>query len=161
VPEPVVVTYLELADLRLLRPPTSPPERPFELRRISDPEASRWFYETIGADWSWTDRAGWSDEQWAGWADQVETWVAWVGGERGGYTELRAVDASVQICFLGLLRPYHGLGIGGHLLTSAIRRCFELGERAWVHTSTLDGPHALANYQARGMRIFRRVSADA
>jgi hypothetical protein len=25
----------------------------------------------------------------------------------------------------------------------------------WVHTCTLDGPHALANYEARGLRPFR------
>jgi hypothetical protein len=28
-------------------------------------------------------------------------------------------------------------------------------ERVWVHTCSLDGPHALANYQARGMRVFK------
>ena len=28
-------------------------------------------------------------------------------------------------------------------------------ERVWVHTCTLDHPAALANYEARGMRIYR------
>ena len=28
-------------------------------------------------------------------------------------------------------------------------------QRVWVHTCSLDHPHALANYQARGFRIFR------
>ncbi|MEA2383683.1 MAG: hypothetical protein QOH72_3654, partial [Solirubrobacteraceae bacterium] len=27
--------------------------------------------------------------------------------------------------------------------------------RAWVHTCTLDGPNALPNYEARGLRRFR------
>jgi GNAT superfamily N-acetyltransferase len=154
--ESVVVTYLELADPGGLRPPLREPQHGFELRRVLDPQASRWFYESIGAEWSWTERVRWSDAQWAAWASQVETWVATVDGERAGYAELRPADGSVEIAYFGLLRPFHGLGIGGHLLTHAIRRCFELGERAWVHTCTLDGPHALANYRARGMRIFRR-----
>jgi GNAT superfamily N-acetyltransferase len=154
--DPVVVTYLELADLGRLRPPLREPERDFELSRVQDPAASRWFYESIGADWSWTERVRWSDSQWSAWTREVETWVASVNGEPAGYAELRPADGSVEIAYFGLLRPFHGLGIGGHLLTQAIRRCFELGERAWVHTCTLDGPHALANYRARGMRIFRR-----
>ena len=28
------------------------------------------------------------------------------------------------------------------------------GRRVWVHTCSLDHPSALANYQARGFRIF-------
>lgn len=28
-------------------------------------------------------------------------------------------------------------------------------ERVWVHTCTLDGPHALANYRARGLTVYR------
>ena len=27
--------------------------------------------------------------------------------------------------------------------------------RVWLHTNTLDGPHALANYQARGLRPYK------
>jgi hypothetical protein len=27
--------------------------------------------------------------------------------------------------------------------------------RVWVHTCSLDHPSALANYQARGMRLYR------
>jgi hypothetical protein len=32
---------------------------------------------------------------------------------------------------------------------------FELGSRVWVHTCTLDGPHALANYEARGLERYK------
>ena len=38
----------------------------------------------------------------------------------------------------------------------ALRRGFELGDRVWLHTCTLDSPQALPNYEARGMRIFKR-----
>jgi len=29
--------------------------------------------------------------------------------------------------------------------------------RVWLHTCTLDHPSALANYKARGFRIFKEV----
>jgi hypothetical protein len=32
--------------------------------------------------------------------------------------------------------------------------------RVWVHTCTLDGPAALANYQARGMTVYRTEDAE-
>ena len=56
----------------------------------------------------------------------------------------------------GLLRPFFGQGLGGHLLSVAVRRAFERGaNRVWLRTTTLDHPHALPNYQARGFRIVR------
>ena len=62
----------------------------------------------------------------------------------------------VTLAYLGLLEPYQGIGIGGHVLTAAIRRGFELAPRVQVNTGTLDGSHALANYEARGMRVIHR-----
>ena len=86
----------------------------------------------------------------------METWVAVVDGEQAGYYELDPqAGADVEIASFGLLAPFQGAGLGGHLLTHAIRRGFELGDRVWVHTCTLDGPFALANYEARGMTIYR------
>jgi ribosomal protein S18 acetylase RimI-like enzyme len=87
----------------------------------------------------------------------VETWLLTVDGERAGYVELEAPDGGgVEIAYFGLLPAFHGRGLGGHLLTHALRRGLELGPRVWVHTCSLDGPYALANYQARGMRVYRR-----
>ena len=76
-------------------------------------------------------------------------------GRRAGYYELDPTPDATEIAYFGLLPEFQGHGLGGHLLTHALRRAFELSPRAWVHTCTLDGPHALANYQARGLRQFR------
>jgi GNAT superfamily N-acetyltransferase len=154
----VVKTHLEMVDPGQLRPPDGPPVRAFELERVSDPELNRWFYERVGADYAWTDRLGWSDDQWARWEERVETWMVAVDGERAGYFELEPYERGrlVQLAYFGLLPAYHGLGIGGHVLTAAIRRGFELGPKVAVSTNTLDGPHALPNYMARGMRVVRR-----
>jgi len=48
------------------------------------------------------------------------------------------------------------MGFGGYLLTHAIRSAWDSGAtRVWVHTCTLDHPSALANYVARGMKVYR------
>ena len=156
--ETVFKTHLEITDPEQLRPPARPAQRPFELERVHDPTANRWFYEQVGAGYAWTDRMHWSDEQWARWEARVETWVVSVDGERAGYFELEPYERGrlVQLAYFGLLPRYHGLGIGGHALTAAIRRGFELGPKVAVSTNTLDGPHALPNYTARGLRVVRR-----
>jgi len=155
----VVRTYLELTDPTGIRPANAPRiDGDLAIERVEPPDgaASRWFYEHVGAPHQWTDNLGRTDAEWQRWAEQVETWVATVDRERAGYYELRATDdASVEIAYFGLLPHAQGKGLGGHLLTHALQRAFELRPRAWVHTCTLDGPHALANYQARGLAPYR------
>jgi GNAT superfamily N-acetyltransferase len=155
----VIVTYLELTDPAALRPPKSPPGVEHSIDLVHDPALNRRLYEEIGPDWSWTDRLGWDERRWRTWADEVETWVVHVGGRPAGYAELRAGDeGSILLSIFGLLAQFHGQGLGGALLTHVLRRGLELGGRVWVSTNTSDGPHALANYEARGMRVFRQGS---
>jgi GNAT superfamily N-acetyltransferase len=153
----VVITYLELTDPAGLRP-ARPPRVQAEVTRVPPEGAtSRWFYEHVGADYAWTDHLGRTDAAWQAYAETVETWIATVAGERAGYFELQPdpAAASVQVRYFGLLPAFHGLGLGGHLLTVCLRRGFELAPRVWLHTCSLDGPHALANYKARGLVPFR------
>jgi GNAT superfamily N-acetyltransferase len=156
-PAPVVRTHLERSDPGELRP--APPARVdgVEIRRVEPPDGvvSRWFYAEVGGPYSWLDHVHRTAAEWQAWADFVETWVATVSGERAGYYELAARGASVEIAYFGLLRAFHGVGLGGALLTHALRRALELAPRVTLHTCTLDGPHALANYRARGMRPVR------
>jgi GNAT superfamily N-acetyltransferase len=158
--QPVVRTYLELTDPTAIRP-AKPPRVEGDLRiaRQEPPDGatSRWFYENVGAPHQWTDNLHRTGADWQAWAESVETWVATVDGGRAGYYELRpnAGATAVEIAYFGLLPHAQGKGLGGHLLTHALTRAFELAPRAWVHTCTLDGPHALPNYEARGLRRFR------
>ena len=155
----VTTTYLELRSAADLRPPSRSPRLVYAIRPAHDAALNRALYEEIGADHAWVDRLNWSDERWARWADQVETWVVRVGGEPAGYTELRLADRSVLIAILGLRRQFQGAGLGAQLLTHALRRGLELGDRVWVSTNTRDGPHALPNYLARGMKVFRTATS--
>lgn len=158
--EAVVRTYLELTDASGIRPAAEPRIRgDLRIARVDPPDGatSRWFYTEVGRPHQWTDNLHRTDADWQAWADRVETWVATVDGDNAGYYELKPdADASaVEIAYFGLLPHAQRKGLGGHLLTHALTRAFELAPRAWVHTCTLDGPNALPNYEARGLRRFR------
>ncbi len=75
-----------------------------------------------------------------------------------GWYELRQVleDASVEIAYFGLAPDAIGRGLGKHLLSCAVRDAWALGPtRVWLHTSTLDHPHARSNYEKRGFVVYR------
>ena len=125
-----------------------------------DGGVSRFFYVEVGRPHNWTDNLRRSDAEWQAWAERVETWVATVAGERAGYYELRPEDGSVEVAYFGLLARFQGAGLGGFLLTHALRRGFEVAPRVWLHTNTQDAAAALPNYRARGLRPFRTETLD-
>jgi GNAT superfamily N-acetyltransferase len=126
------------------------------------PELGRFLYTAAGGNWFWTMRLGWTYDAWLERLShpRVETWVLYDEGTPAGYFELDGgSDHDVEIAYFGVLPPFIGRRLGGWLLTSAIQRGFAMGgTRVWVHTCTLDSPNALANYQARGMRVFKEHS---
>jgi GNAT superfamily N-acetyltransferase len=150
------ITFLEMTDPAELREPSSPARIEYSMRPVHDPTVNRDLYAEIGGPHKWVDRLRWSDQQWAAWAAGVETWVAEVDGETAGYFELRTDRESTLISIFGIREPFRGNGLGSALLTHAIKRGFELAPRVWVSTNTMDAEHALANYEARGMKPFRR-----
>ena len=132
-----------------------------EIKQQADPapELGQYLYATVGKDWHWIDRLPWSRDRWLVYLRQphIETWVAYMEGTTVGYFELAIdPDHQVEFAYFGLLPQFIGQGFGGHLLTVAVQRAWEKGaSRVWLHTSTRDHPHALANYQARGFKVFK------
>jgi GNAT superfamily N-acetyltransferase len=154
----VTTRYLEMTRPDQLKP--SRVQVPgFALEPVEDPQLNRALYTRVGARWHWKDRLAWTSSQWKDWAlrEQLETWIGRVDGDTAGYFELELQSRSeVEIAYFGLLPDFIGRGLGGVLLTGAIRRAWAMGAaRVWVHTCTLDHPQALANYEARGMRVYR------
>lgn len=157
----ITTWHLELGSLEALRPPSRPAPDGFTLVQAHEPspELGRYLYTAVGADWHWTDRLAWS---WDAWmhrlsSPRVELWLAQLRGTPVGYIELeRRPDGTWQIEYLGVLTRYAGQGLGAHLLAFALRRGLEQGASAVrVHTCSLDHPHALRAYQARGMRLYQ------
>lgn len=155
----VTTWYLEMLNPADLRPKwLESPELTVQQAKVPSPEFSRFLYVSVGQRWYWCDRLPWTRAQWLAYLDrsELETWVAYWSGTPAGYIELEVqADGSVKIVYFGLLPQFIGQGLGGHLLSAGIARGWQLGaNRVWVHTCTLDGPHALNNYKARGLRLY-------
>ena len=159
---PISVTtyYLEMHAASDVRPKRSP-RADLALVRIlpAMPELNRFFYTSVGGNWHWNDRLPWSYQRWLDYLDraELETWMLSASGVPAGYYELEAQPGGdVEVAYFGLLPLFVAGGLGGHLLTCAIERSWAMGaRRVWVHTCTLDHPKARANYQARGMSLYK------
>ncbi|EMD99996.1 GNAT family N-acetyltransferase [Pseudomonas sp. FeN3W] len=156
--------YLEMMSATELRPKPLPAELQIIECEVPQPELNRFLYQLVGKQWEWSDLDTWSIADWQALVEQPchRTWVAYYKGAIAGYYELhQAADFNVEIRYFGLAPQFLSRGFGGPLLSHAIESAWAWPEtrRAWVHTCTLDHPAALANYQARGFRIFRQETA--
>ena len=126
--------------------------------RIKNYPLNRFLYSWVGAPYQWTDKLSWSDAQWQAYAenDDCRLWVGYLEGTPAGYFELRKKGSDVEIAYFGLAEPFIEQGLGGHLLSQAIREAWQWdAQRVWVHTCTKDHPYALKNYIARGMTVYK------
>jgi GNAT superfamily N-acetyltransferase len=153
-------THLELRRPEELRPGRRPSE-PVELVRRCPITPSEYLalYTLVGELWLWRDRLIWSEGELDRYlsSPDVHVWTAHLDDATAGYFELRQhVDRSVEVMYFGLAPAFIGRGIGGWLLTRAAQEAFALGaSRIVLNTCTLDAPHALPNYLARGFTIVR------
>jgi GNAT superfamily N-acetyltransferase len=160
------ITYLEMTSPDRLVP-GRPPPKPLELEAVNDAAVAAFHSAVlrIGDPHHWTTPSGRSEAEWRERLarQDVLAWIARVGDEVAGAIELELQgEGGVEITMLGLVPEMVGRGFGGHLLTVATRLAWEArlpGEastrRVWLHTSTLDHPHARRNYERRGFRAFR------
>jgi len=160
-PDAVKVTtwHLELTDLADLSGGRTPDvEAIFVETERPTAAFSKWLYHYIGEPWQWTDKHRWPDERWQARVTDPDYAAATcvIGGTPAGYVELFNRAGDVEIENFGLAPDVHGLGLGGWFLTRSVEFGFGLegARRVWLHTCSLDGPHALANYEARGFRLF-------
>lgn len=151
--------YLELRsvdDLRRSRAPVGD----FTLGRRAPISADGYLdlYRLVGGPWHWRERLAWPPAQLQAHLEtpDVHVWELRAGGKTAGYFELQARAAETEILYFGLAPGFIGRGLGGWLLTRAVDEALALAPRPVVlNTCTLDGPHAMANYIARGFRIVR------
>ncbi len=156
----VTTWYLEMTDPQELRPKASPGGLEVVEAEHKEYRFNRFLYQLVGESWQWTDRLAQSDAEWQAEveSDDLRTWVAYARGGIAGYYELQRQDGgNVEIRYFGLAPRFLDQGIGGFLLSHALRSAWDWDaavKRVWVHTCSHDHPSALRNYQARGMRLY-------
>ena len=134
------------------------------LVKLVDPQdyqLNRFFYRNIGKKHRWIDRLTWTDDQWIKYTsdEKVKTFILKKKKDLAGYFELifHKDKNEIEIAYLGLLEEYQNKRLGSYILSSALKNAFlNNPKRVWVHTCSLDHKNALANYIARGMKIFKK-----
>lgn len=161
----VTTYYLEMLAPENLRAKACP-DPGFRIAecRLKRFECNRFLYQIVGSPWRWMDKNVWTDSDWKEYAEagNLRTWLGYIDGSPVGYYELqKQEDDKVEIASFGLTKAVIGQGLGGYLLSHAITSAWEWGAlRVWVHTCSLDHANALANYRARGMKVYKTETAN-
>jgi len=159
--EPLITTYLEIGSADQLRPKRADSQFLIREETERDWRLNRDLYFRVGEQWDWIDKRSWTDDRWREYATapELRTFAGYYNDALAGYYELRRDgEGGIEIAYFGLLPDWIGRGLGGALLTSAIEEAWQMKPnptRVWVHTCNRDHPQALANYQARGMVVYK------
>ena len=159
--EPLITTYLEMRSENQLRPKRADSQFHVRENREQNWRFNRDLYLRVGEQWDWIDKRLWTDDQWKQYATapELRTFAGYYGDALAGYYELRRDgEGGIEIAYFGLLPEWIGRGLGSALLTSAIEAAWRVEpnpSRVWVHTCNRDHPQALANYQSRGMVVYK------
>lgn len=172
-PRDVTIYSLEMLNPSSAEIPGDLPENVRLERAVHPmPELARWLYGVVGGPWRWNERLSWTYQQWA---DELaeqgsELWILYLDGTPAGYCQLAAevkteggAHTDAEILYFGLMQWAIGQELGKTFLQHIISHAWRLGERhalpavkrVWVHTCSLDSPHALANYQKRGLTLYK------
>jgi ribosomal protein S18 acetylase RimI-like enzyme len=160
----VTTTYLEIPSRAAFRPAILGGSDLLLLEaREALPAFYRFLYDAVGHDYAWTERLHWSDAELQTYLDRptVTLLVLYYHGTPAGYVELDSASSEpgTQVVYFGIIPAFHGRGFGKHLLSAGVQHAFDNGaERVWLHTCTLDGPYALANYRARGFVEYKTTT---
>lgn len=156
------VTSLEMTSPSHLRPGRTPPAA-VDVENTAALRLIRETHDRVAAPHHWSSLE-WTEDRWRELLSRpgVRTWIARVGIDVVGLVQLEAQPlGDVEITKFGLVPEFVGRGFGAHLLTTATRLAWDTEPidaspiaRVWLHTSSLDHPHALHNYRRRGFREF-------
>lgn len=155
----ITVTQLEMT-ARPARQPPPPPLARHLLMRAEPATVSfyRYLYDTVGANWLWTDRREWGDDRLAARLNDERTgvYVLYVDGVPAGFGELFQADSeATDLAYFGLIPEFIGRRLGPFMLWSLIDLAWARPiRRMTVDTCTLDHPKALAHYQRAGFEPY-------
>ena len=120
----------------------------------------RRLYDAVGAQWHWTDRRAWSDERLAAHLARaaISVFECLVGDESAGFFELERIPTTPSRSRTSASPSRSSAADSGRRFSPvpSRRHWHSAPARVWLHTCTLDSPHALPNYQSRGFAPFNR-----
>jgi GNAT superfamily N-acetyltransferase len=156
-----VVTFLEMVTKPL---PAPFPASRLRLIRWARPEPAKYraLFSRVGNPWLWFSRAVMPDAELRVILTNERIDVYAVADQVGievGILELDfSADGQCEIAFFGLVPELTGGGHGRWLMSETMARAWRPGiTRVWVHTCTLDSPHALGFYQRCGFVPYDRA----
>lgn len=154
------LTYLEM--LAPQQRVNTPPAPEVAVVRAMRPTVSfyRYLYNAVGQEWLWYERRQISDEQLRAIIHhpQIEIYVLYFDGVPAGYGELNLQHMpDLELAYFGLMPEFIGKGLGKFFLNAMIDLAWvHAPRRVWLHTCTLDHPHALAVYQRAGFAPYKQ-----
>ncbi len=150
--------FLDINSINNLNSKSKPSDEYFLKKESKNKfDLNKFFYKQVGKKHQWTDRLIWQDKNWIDYISNksVETYILQTKDNLIGYFELIKEDGNCELAYLGILEEYIGKGLGGYLLSEALKIGLKKSKRVWVHTCSLDHPNAIENYKLRGMKIFK------
>ena len=157
----ILRNYLHIETIKDLKEVKNPLDN-FLVSVVKDKDfqLNKFFYKNIGKNCEWVDRLIWTDINWMDHLndERLFTYILKDNEQMAGYFELiyEKKKEECEIAYFGILDEYFGKGLGGYLLSEAIKESFKFGcKRVIVHTCSLDHKNALKNYISRGMKIFK------
>ncbi|GAB3580137.1 GNAT family N-acetyltransferase [Amycolatopsis endophytica] len=159
-----LVTHVEMASRGDLLPAPAVPGLSLDVLPAGSP-LIRTTTVRIGSPYHWPSTT-WSDDEWADYLTRpgLAARLFRYGTDIAGLADyLVSPSGSVEITTFGLVPEFVGKGLGGYALTLAVTEAWNLTpnvRRVWLHTSNLDHPHALPNYEHRGFRRFRTTQGQ-
>lgn len=156
-----IVTTLEMT----ARPrPRALPDAALRLVRWERPSPDKYraLFRRVGARWLWFSRLVMDDAALTGIihdpAVEVYAAVDRTGIEVGMLELDFRHQGACEIGYFALIPELAGRGLGRWLMAQALGLAWRGGiERVWLHTCTLDHPHALGFYRAQGFAATKRT----
>ncbi len=158
-----IVTSLQMTERPKPRPaPSSQLGLRLDRWRTPSPDRYRTLFRRVGSPWLWFSRLVMSDMALTAIIHDAGIDIYAVTDPRGIEIGLLELDfrepGTCELSFLGLVPELAGKGEGRWLMAQALALGWRKDvTRLWVHTCTLDHPHALGFYRAQGFVPFARA----
>lgn len=154
-----VVTYLEMR----IQPGASTTASEFVIREVKNPELDwyRGLYRQIGQRWLWFSRLRLNnvDLRSVLHDPNIDIFALSHNGVDAGLLEFdRRAMPEIELSFFGVVPELLGKGAGRALLKHGLEAMWQhRPQRIWLHTCTLDHPHALGFYRKAGFVPYKRA----